>query len=189
MPTFTEELIVERTGDFNNQSASIGGETLVVNHSENGQSPAVTFTNQGGGHFLHQYTFGANSNLPNGVAATFRVDWNGLAVMGQKGVLFYVGDAQFTPNIYNGNFQFVGADVFINTKLTVEGEIAATSDVTVNGTLSAKQINSPTIANLQAAINSVQANSQNSDAAIKQLQADVASLFQAVGLIQAGAGS
>jgi hypothetical protein len=211
MPTFNDELVVERTGDWNSPDPTIGTESLMVTHSENGTAPGVTFANVGGGHFLHQFTFGANSGLPGGVAASFCADWHGLKVTGQQGLLFALGEYALAPPIEEGRFVFANgpvqidndlsvagqvnivgnlfaADVVANDNLIVWGTVEVSKDVFVEGKLKAAQIVSPTIDSLQATIQASVTNSQL-DSAVQNLQGQIDELFQAVALIQATGGS
>jgi len=139
-------------------------------------APAVTFSNLGGGHFSQQFTFGSNSNLPGGVAATISADWHGLTFTGQQGLVFSVGPINAAPPVVAGTVVF-NANGSILRNLSIGGEVAAAQDVNVSGKLTAKQIVSPTIDSLLAAIQNSQATIQNSEASIQQMQADIQNIY------------
>ena len=97
MANFNEEVNISLTGDWNNGGPSIGQESLIVQHSENGISPAVTFMNAGGGHFVFRFVFGDDAGLPGGEAASLWAGWQGLEVSAQSELSFVVGQRGNAP--------------------------------------------------------------------------------------------
>jgi hypothetical protein len=188
MQTINDQLTVAQTGNWNSPNPSIGGESLIVIHSENGTSPGVTFANVGGEHFVHQFTFGTDANLPGGVAGNVSADWHGLTLTGHQGMVFSVGELGAAPSVAPGDFVFANANVEVSKNLGVSGQATVSQDLTVNGKLTVAQIDSATIVNLQAAVQGLKSGDQNTQLAIAQLQADVQQLYGAVGLIQANGG-
>lgn len=109
--------------DRGNFGAGIGGESLIVKHSENDRHPGVTFMNDGGGHFVQRFLFGANSGLPNGgEAANLWADWNGLVIQAQSNLSFVVGSLDNIP-ARDAAFVFAGGDVHVNSNILVDGDI------------------------------------------------------------------
>jgi len=96
-------------------------ESLIVTHTENGRSPGVTFMNDGGGHFVQQFKFGADSKLPNGVAASLWADWNGLVLAANERFSFRIGglDSASELDVTSGNVTVTG-------KLTVSDDVILT---------------------------------------------------------------
>jgi hypothetical protein len=119
------QVTVDRSG-YGNANKQVGGESLIVRHSEDGIFPGVTFLNDGGGHFVQQFVFtNTSSNLPAGVAATFWANWDGLVISGHRNLTFIIGSLG-VPGAVPGEFQFNGGNVGIGTirsdvKLAVAG--------------------------------------------------------------------
>jgi hypothetical protein len=113
---------VDRSGDWASPNPSLGGESLVVKHSENGRAPGVSFINDGGGNFVQRFQFGANSGLPQGEAASLWANWNGLVVAGNSSVSFVIGDLDNAPVV-----QISSDNVEITSDLTVDGDIVLTN--------------------------------------------------------------
>src|ERR1700742_4440214 len=97
MQTFNEEVSINLVGDWTNGGPSIGSESLVVEHSENGISPAVTCLNDGGGHFVFRFVFGPDAKLPNGEAASFLANWQDMTVTAQQLLSFVIGPRDSSP--------------------------------------------------------------------------------------------
>jgi len=131
--TYNEQVIVDRSGNWNSPDPSIGGESLIVRHSENGRAAGVTFMNDGGGHFVQQFAFAQDSQLPAGEAATLYADWHGLTVTGQLGMLFSVGPLTSAPGIGDGSFVFANGNVAMRNDLAVDGNLTANNTLTVHG--------------------------------------------------------
>lgn len=111
MQSFNEEVVITLVGNWADNNPSIGTESLIVEHSENGQAPGVTFKNNGGGHFVQQFEFGANSKLPGGIAANIYANWQGLQLTGNSTVSIIAGplngtvqvEVTSTETIFSGN--------------------------------------------------------------------------------------
>jgi hypothetical protein len=78
---------------------TIGGESFIVKHNENGKAPAVSFINDGGGHFVQRFLFGPNSGLPQGEAASLWAGWHGLVVTGHESLVFVISSQGDTPQM------------------------------------------------------------------------------------------
>src|ERR1700679_2702198 len=92
MPTFNDQVDIVLVGNSGNPEASIGQESLVVTHTENGIAPGVTFNNDWGGYFVQRFTFkNPSANLPKDEAGSLIADWNGITMAGTKTLRFSIG--------------------------------------------------------------------------------------------------
>lgn len=102
---------------------TIGRESLIVKHTENGKAAAVSFVNDGG-HFVQRFVFGSNSGLPQGEGASLWASWNGLVIAWHQNLSFVISSVGDAPQM-----QITPDAVEVGGNLQVSGDITATGDV------------------------------------------------------------
>ena len=137
MADFNEPVIITLWGDFNNGGPSIGTESLVVKHNENGVAPGVTFLNDGGGHFIQRFVFtNAAANLPGGEAGSIWAGWQGLQLSAQQLLSIVIGQRENAPaqvEVRDGVL-FIRGNLGIGTQAPA-GKLHITGNNDISGTV------------------------------------------------------
>jgi hypothetical protein len=144
MPTFNDQVDIVLAGNSGVPETSIGEESLVVTHSENGLSPGVTFNNALGDYFVQRFTFNkAPANIPNGESGSLVADWNGITMVGTEtlrfsiGTPWHIGFVPGAPILHGRKYGYQLPDNVIveitGTGAQVNGDLTVTGDVFLIG--------------------------------------------------------